>query len=751
MINSTIMKQNTKSISLLISLILFPFFASYSQNDIPTESWRRHFSYRSVNQIVNTNTLIYAISNNGVFEYDKEANSIKTLGKKDGLSETSASYIAYQKAKGRTLIAYKSGGYDLIEGNNIYKINSFKIAPINGSKTAKHIYFKDNFAYVATDLGLVVIDCEKKIVKEIYDNLGLNGANLQINTSIVFSDSLFLGTNMGLISAPFNKGLNLKDFNSWSTHSTSFSETEIGIKDILAVNKTLILRNSNDLFQYTSGVFTKISTNINSESRIKTYNNKIYWTNNNQIHSLDGTSEEIETVPNAKKLVDIFIDENNIHWLADLENGMISNLDGTYKNYFPSGPWNGYTNKLYGIENQIYGLGKGNNGDEAFYIFNHSSLWENFNEAITPQMKNLGLDKNFSSIKKNLTNNNTYISSFTDGLIEFNKEKNVFKNLKAEAGNLVSDNGEFKISDTEIDAKGNLWAIFENSNQLLAKRDINGNWTSYLTNYSASLKPKKVIIAPNNDKWIIPEFGLLVFNELSGKHYQSSSNLSGAKVTDLIFDKENTDVLWISTLKGFGQVYNATYSLEENSFLFEKPVHEGREVFPDEKFNCIAIDGGNRKWLGTDKGAYLFDENGEVNLRHFTKENSILPSDTIVDIEINHKSGEVFFSTKLGLVSYRSDASTASIDQEKTLKIFPNPVRPNFQGVVTISQLTNNANVKILDANGIKVYETTSNGGTVSWNLKDNAGNKVNTGMYQVLVSSENGENVGSGYLAIIK
>src|SRR5690606_27099884 len=169
----------------------------------------------------------------------------------------------------------------------------------------------------------------------------------------------------------------------------------------------------------------------------------------------------------------------------------------------------------------------------------------------------------------------------------------------------------------------------------------------------------------------------------------------------------------------------------------------------DETTTAIAVDGGNRKWLGTRNGVWLFDAFGETPIHNFTTANSPLPSNEILDIEIHPVTGEVFFATPRGIVSFRSDA-TESTHSFSEVRIFPNPVLSTFTGQVSISGLTTDARVKITDISGKLIWETSANGGTATWPMCDYNGRRAATGMYLVIAISQDGSDSIVGKIAVV-
>ena len=165
----------------------------------------------------------------------------------------------------------------------------------------------------------------------------------------------------------------------------------------------------------------------------------------------------------------------------------------------------------------------------------------------------------------------------------------------------------------------------------------------------------------------------------------------------------------------------------------------GNFDFDGEKIKAIAIDGANRKWIGTESsGIYLLSEDGKETIYHFTTDNSPLSSNKIDAITIDEKTGEVFFATDEGILSYRSDA-TEPVNSFSKIQVFPNPVRPGYEGLITIRGLEENTQVKIVNVSGELVFEGISTGGSLAWNGKNYSNSKVPFGVYYVLCTSEDG------------
>ena len=165
---------------------------------------------------------------------------------------------------------------------------------------------------------------------------------------------------------------------------------------------------------------------------------------------------------------------------------------------------------------------------------------------------------------------------------------------------------------------------------------------------------------------------------------------------------------------------------------------------------AIAIDGGNRKWVGTNDGLWLFNEDLTKVLLYFNADNSPLPSSYISDIKIQPLTGEVFFATSQGLISYRG-TSTEGDENFDSVKIFPNPVKPDFTGLVGISGLASDVSVKITDVAGNLVYETKAQGGTAVWNVRDYNGKRAATGVYLIFCAASDGSAKFVSKIAVVE
>jgi len=355
------------------------------------------------------------------------------------------------------------------------------------------------------------------------------------------------------------------------------------------------------------------------------------------------------------------------------------------------------------------------------------------------------------SISPGFNNDQFFVGTWNNGLLEFLKDSLVnHYNSQNTNGAIetIANSDYIRIGGIDIDQNNALWLTNSQANRPLVKF-FNNSWTSFnVPNLPTNTMSGKIICTSLGQKWIqLRDDGILVAKEdgkgIVSKKLGTTNGLASTVVHCFVEDNEGS--VWIGTSQGLSIFYfpneifnNPTYSAEY--ILIETEDGYVEKLFENTEILDIKVDGGNRKWIGTKtNGAFLISEDGTSQIYNFTKENSPLLSNTVYEIIINDSSGEVFFATAQGLCSYRSNA-TASNNNFDNVLVFPNPVRRGYSGEIAISGLSDESIVKITDISGNLVFETTSFGGTATWDGLDFNGNRVSTGVYLFLCTSSDFE-----------
>jgi len=353
-------------------------------------------------------------------------------------------------------------------------------------------------------------------------------------------------------------------------------------------------------------------------------------------------------------------------------------------------------------------------------------------------------------------NNKFFVGTWNDGLLEFQNNKliNHFtpENTEAlESIPVVLPNIWSRVGGVDLDNNNNLWLTNSQTTRPLIKFSLsNKNWTSFsVPNLSTNTMSGKILCASNGYKWIqLKDEGLIIAREEAGgivsKKLGELDGLASSSVN--CFEEDDNGAVWIGTSQGLSIIYVPSEVFNNSAYTAEHILIETEDGYVERLFNNVEIldikvDGGNRKWVATkNNGVFLVSEDGSEQIRNFTKESSPLLDNAVYGISVIEASGEVFFATAKGLCSYRSDATESQVGFENVM-VFPNPVKKDYLGKIAISGLSNATNVKITDISGNLVFETISLGGTAIWDGKRFNGEKVKTGVYLFLCTSEDFES----------
>jgi hypothetical protein len=369
-----------------------------------------------------------------------------------------------------------------------------------------------------------------------------------------------------------------------------------------------------------------------------------------------------------------------------------------------------------------------------------------------------------------------YVGSFGKGLIEIRGDTvrkiwdfNNMDEHSLNVGSYGSDTTFIAVSGLNFDLNGNLWIVNPLNTSPVSVLTEDGSWRDFTFGNELSGNLKLSDIIPSfrtNQKWIIrPRNGILVFDDggtpLNTNDDQAKSlsdspgtgNLPSLHVGAIAEDLDGE--IWIGTEKGPAVFYSPSSIFTGNNFDCRQILIEQdgnvQILLETESIRAIAIDGGNRKWIGTSSnGIFLISPDGTETIHHFTSENSPLLNNTIYSIALDHLTGEVFIGTELGICSFRSDA-LAPYNPVEELLVYPNPVRQDYSGPIAISGMATNSTVKITDAKGNLVNQLISEGGQAIWNATDFNGERVNTGVYFIFASSQDGKEKANGKVLIIK
>ena len=741
----------------------------------PFQNWKGYFSYNQIRDISESNTKIYAAAENALFTKNLASNDIKTVNTIDGLSGQTISAVYHSDTFNKTVVGYEDGLMIVINDADGSILNVVDIINKNipsNIKRVNHFIEYDGIVYVSCDFGIVQYKLATLEFGDTYF-IGPAGQEIKVYQTAVFNGDIYAVTQYNGIRKASVTNPNLIDYSQWEVFDSNYWT------GIVAFNNQLIaMKTNNNVYKYNGFFFEQIGAIGQTGLDIRATSNYLVVTSLNHVFIYNTSLSQIIHIQNSQ-ITSIPVTftcatvANETIYIGTNENGIVSSSITSPTNFefiMPNGP---VRNNIFSINSSSSNLWAVYGGYDMFYNpygyipsmgpttfdiskYNESSGWQNI-----PYSDLLGA-KALVRIAVNPNDENELcIASFNNGLLKIVSD--VPTTLYNAVNSAMEGDGP-RINSTAYDNSGNLWLTQSRTQKGLHVLKSNGTWAAFdmrtiLTDY-ASNDFCKIAIDKSGTKWIASyKNGVVAFNENSNIGFKKLSegadlgNLPSQDVRAIAVDNRNQ--VWIGTNKGLRILpstgsYNSDEQMKANAIII---LEDGlaQELLYEQFITDIAVNGSNQKWIGTaDSGVFLFSSNGQETIYHFTKDNSPLPSNVINDIDINSVTGEIFFATDRGMVSFQG-TSTKPADSLDAVYVYPNPVRPEFVGTVKIAGLISKANIKITDIEGNLVYETTSEGGTVEWDTKAFGKYNVASGVYIIFIAAEDASETAVKKVMIIR
>ena len=765
-------------------LIFFsPFILTLNAQDFSVESWRDHLPYSQVNQLASIGDIYYGSTPYSIIEFDYSNNEVRKLSTVNGLSEVGISAIVANQSQQSLLIAYSSSNIDLIKGESVINISSILNSSIIGDKTVYNLYSHSKYVYVCLGFGIVVVDIEKEEIKDTYI-IGDNSSQEAVLDIHISQNYIYALTNDEIKMAPLNSSF-LSDASIWNTLNiptgSSINNLESFQDDFFAFGSTNIIykyQNNNwdtilfypnetlrnfkvdgqNLITCTNSYVTVYSSNLDTLDFFYAYNGNPGITANDVIYG------------------------NGYYWIADESKGLRRLKNNFSLNNSLIGYMGPFTNECFhlsSVNDKLYvaaGRTYGTNWNKTFnwhgiYQFNNS--WNYFNRINTTIMADeIDTISDIVWVTANPLNENEFVaSSFGGGLLLFNNNQfiNRFSFYNSSLQTRIGQSGNSVcVAGTCYDNMGNLWIANSFTTSPLSVKTNEGEWQSFYCGPLAADKLCTDIIVDDQYGYvwmIVKDVGLVVYDynqtvfDLSDDQYKiigtssGSGSLPSGNVNTLAID--NDGEIWIGTDNGPTIFYSSYPIFNETNYDAQNILIEVdgtlQYLLQNEIITDIEIDGANRKWIATDGGGlFLMSEDGTQTIYSLSKENSPLYSNKITSLAINHQNGELFIGTDKGILGYKSTATSPNIEFTN-LQVYPNPVRPDYQGNIAVTGMMKNSEVKITDASGFLIQTIFSQGGQAVWNGKDRNNQIVGSGIYYFFATSQDGYSKAKSKVLIVR
>lgn len=745
---------------LLILIFLWSAFSLQAQQ-VPVGQWQTHFTYNSVKSVEVMGDQILAAGAH-LYAYSVTDNDFRTFSKVNGLHDVDIRLLRYDPVSGYLLIVYENSNIDLYRDNVFTNLSDIKTLNITGSKRINAVLFHDGFAYLSTDFGIVVVNPAKKEIKETYV-LQSGNEVLSVRGLAVFNGQFVAATSGGLYTADVNNPV-LQNFANWTNTWSA------NLYHVLPHKGQLYTASYDSLFRMNGTQPNFIYAAPAPIVRLRDGANRFFACESGLdirgIKVFDDLGQLSDSVKQVNPF-DVVEYSAEYLWVADYWEGLtrIRNLMEKQL-YLPNSIFDNTAYNLSVYGDALYVAG----GAERSWIYTFSpsgfsryqnGQWTNFNRYRFTAAMDTTLD--ILDVAIDPKTGHAMAASYGGGLLELDMNSNtatVYKNtpyIQATFG----DPNSYRLVSLKYDEEGNLWmSNYGAPDQLVVKKQ-DGSWQKFSFPYSVSEKTASQIEIDNaGHKWMVAPrgVGIYVLNDngtIDNKNDDQVKKLStGTGYGNLpnnevyCLTKDRNGKIWVGTSDGIA-IFNCPESLfstggcDAELKIVKYDLNAGL-LFQREAVRTIAVDGANNKWIGTNNGVWLISDDAEKIIHRFNKDNSPLPNNEINKIVVHPKTGEVFIATNAGLVSYRGEA-TAGAENNDELLVFPNPVPPDYSGMIAIKGLVEDADVRITDVAGQLVYRTKAQGGQAVWNGKTYTGQKPVTGVYYVFVTNTEGTETKVG------
>lgn len=732
--------------------------------------WKSYLAYYNTTLVAEANNNVFAVADGSLYCYNKEDQSLQTYSRLNGLSDVTITQLGYNSDVNTLLLVYDNGNIDLWGDDGIYNLPFLKNSTTVQEKTVNSYFFNNEYAYIAAQFGIMVVNMQKKEVTDTY-RIGA------VSSCCILSDSLYAVTGDGLRRGALSD--NLLDSGNWEDYSlpdASFSGSEI--ESIASFQNTLCFYVPNNGIHYLSGNTVRRFINNAGIKAMKVESDKLLAYTNGLIYIASSFSTP-DQITGLSTVQDVSTLKNNAYWIANATGGIlgIQKQGSTYSIILEQTSIDGpkrnmpYFMTFEGDQLLVTGGGRWTDRDNnpATFMRYRDGAWTSIDEDALASQAGLSCADFMCAVVDPADTSHYFVASYGEGLFEFRgMEFQAVYNINNSPLQSASSSFEpmhyVRISGLDYDANGNLWILCSNVNAALQVLQSDGTWTTYsnLPISNSSTTDKLLVMsnglivadmarATNAGIFILDNNGTLDASDDVSSLYTSLTNTQGESLSASEFyciaeDKDGS--LWVGTNIGPVIGYSTSDGYRFNRIVL---ADESDYLLNGEQINAIAIDGGNRKWLGTENsGIFLVSEDGTEVLENFTVDNSVLFSNCIESIAINQETGEVFIGTDKGIISYQGDTTEGS-DDYSNIHAYPNPVRPDFNGNVVITGLMDQSEVKITDLAGNLIYKAISTGGQVSWNCRNGQGRRVATGIYLVLAATPNAEESVVTKIMVVK
>ena len=784
---------------MLLLLLCFPqlsiFDSQFSMlNSLHAQTigeWSLYPSYQIVQKNIAVNKSVYALTisqqqiyanikeNYNLVRYDSEDTSVHTYSALDILNDRQIVHMAYSEEAKRLILVYENGNIDLLDLNDkVLNIASLKQSRLN-DKTVKNIYIDGQMAYLATGFGFIIVDMQEGVIRDTYQ-LGVDVQAIAVRDGVVY-----IGTNSGLY---YSTDKNMHLLANWKLQSTVSNEyTQMFVFDghVYAVEYSSLFRindNAQGLTRLATGV--KFASLANNQLVYITESEACIYQSDTQVQHI-ALDRQWHSLSYA----------NGTYWASEGADGLkgykLSNdaFVETVGSIHPNSPIRDLPYRMHYVGDRLLVAGGINTPYAIYYpptamYLDYDGRWTNLDEDTYLEQYADLRHRNMTHLVQDPTDpTHHYASGYRSGLYEYRNGKFValHNSDNSPLQQIVLDGRALGLNfvgctGLQYDGDGNLWMMNQQTDTIVRILQPSGRWLSlYYDDINGIETPEDFLFTTSGVNFLVSRRmdgrGFFAFhtngtlNSVRDDKYMLRSRIVNQDGTSYAPDEfycmaeDLGGRIWCGTQLGLFVINDAT-TFFDSDFAFEqiKIARDDGSNLADYLLSgvavtCIAVDGANRKWIGTrSNGLYLVSADGLELIHHFQADDSPLPSDNIQCLAIHPTTGLVMIGTDAGLCSYVSDATEAEEElRGDDVVAYPNPVRPDYRGPIAVRGLTMDGEVKICTTTGQLVWSGTSNGGTFTWDGTNKRGKRVASGVYHVIANTSDGKKAVVSRIIVVK
>src|SRR6056297_30193 len=749
-----------KCILIYIAIAFLIMTELMGQPNLAIGEWKSYLPHTIGSYVTESDDRVFYVANQTLTRFNKSDLEQEFISTIDGLSSVGVKWASYNFQAEALVVIYEDSNIDIIYEDEIVNISDIpRNTQLSGDRTVRGIHQWNDQIILATGFGLVIVDLEDAVIRQIVlspspmeDVTTWNGQFLALMEGEVYGLEVEDIFNFEFWSLWENIGA------AWRVNSNLTSLESFDDKLFLAGDSLLYLRNDNetdtlasfdrqgDQIQFLQAGYNYMMVGIRNggtNDYVRFYQPDLAFVESAQ--SCHGRlSHAIETK------------EGRIFYGDEFGGYRFSETPTAPCEYiFNDGPKD-FANSDIDYRDGVLAIAGGGPRDQLRYEFSDRGMyilngetWTNVNPDNTPVLANPEVLEFFRIKVDPFDKETIWVGTYWGGVIRYS-EDDIFVYTKENSclEGTVGDSQRERISGMAFDETGNLWLTNFGAPQGLKVLRPNGDCEGWNLPTSSSLVD--LHIDPNGFIWstvFANDAGILVFDPdptgENGERFRvfnrANSALPTNSVTCLTIDRSGN--VWAGTTEGvvLFACGNAVFDFDCSSrpIVDESGDNVGDFLLNNVRITALGVDGANRKWVGTEGGIIVLSPSGSEELFRFNTNNSPLFSDAIVDFAYDGEVGIMYIATSKGVMAYRTESTSGNAFNQPDAFVYPNPVRPEYQGPIAIKGLAEDALVKITDLEGRVIHETRALGGQAIWDGNQWSGQQVTSGVYLAWISGQ--------------